>query len=197
MIRIAITGPSGSGKGYICRILKEFGIECLDCDAVVHRLYASDDFAERLSSVVLKDVRHRGGGVDRKALAPLVFGNSELMKRVQELVYPLVRARCLAFLEERAQSGAQVAVVDAPQLFEAHFEGDYDLIVAVSAPEEERLFRIMERDGISKEDALLRMSSQLSDEEYAKRSDAVIRNGAKDDPEKQLKQLLARYGVVR
>ena len=195
MVRIAITGQSGSGKGYVCSLLEKQGILSLDCDAVVHRIYASDAFALRLSGVLSRDVRHPAGGVDRRLLAPIVFGDAEMMKRVQELVYPLVRAECLAFLEEQERVGAKAAVVDAPQLFEAGFEGDYQLILCVSAPKEERLSRIMKRDGISKEEALLRMSGQMSLEDYEKRCHALIKNGAGDCPEKQLREILARYGV--
>lgn len=195
MIRIAITGPSGSGKGYVCSLLEKRGIVSLDCDAVVHRLYASNDLAVRLSKELGTNVCHPGGGVDRGVLAPIVFGNEEMMKRVQRIVYPLVRARCLAFLEEQEQAGAKAAAVDAPQLFEAGFEGDYRLILCVSAPKEERLSRIMKRDGISKEDALLRMSKQMSEKEYEKRCHAVIENGGGSDPERKLERVLRDHGV--
>lgn len=117
MVRIAITGQSGSGKGYVCSLLEKQGILSLDCDAVVHRIYASDAFALRLSGVLSRDVRHPAGGVDRRLLAPIVFGDAEMMKRVQELVYPLVRAECLAFLEETGAGGCQGGGSGCPPAF--------------------------------------------------------------------------------
>ncbi|MBQ8912398.1 MAG: dephospho-CoA kinase [Clostridia bacterium] len=195
MLKIAVTGPSGSGKGYICSILERWGIPCLDCDRVVHEIYKDDAFARALSSALKSDVSSSKGGVDRGLLRPLVFGNKENMAILQSVIYPPVRQRCLAFLEQAQQRGVPAAAVDAPQLFEAGFEGDYRLIVSVAAPEEERILRIMQRDGIDRSAALARMAEQMSNEEYAARSHAVIANGAGDDPERALSELLCRYGV--
>ena len=92
-------------------------------------------------------------------------------------------------------TGFSAAAVDAPQLFEAGFEKDYDCILCVTAPEEERLRRIVLRDGISAEQAKLRMKNQKTEEEYRMRSDFVLNNGADDRPEETLAQILGKMGI--
>ncbi len=196
MIRLAITGASGSGKGYLCAMLKERGIPCLDCDRVVHEIYKDPAFTKELSALFSADLADASGAVDRAKLRALVFADQDNMKALMQRVYPAVRARCIAFLQACAQEGKSFAAVDAPQLFEAGFEKDYDVIIAVLAPLEERIERIMKRDGITKAAALERIAHQMTDEEYAARSDAVIRNGSADDARDALKDLLAAYGVA-
>ncbi|MBQ8399740.1 MAG: dephospho-CoA kinase [Clostridia bacterium] len=196
MIRLAITGPSGSGKGYLCAMLKDRGIPCLDCDRVVHEIYKDPAFTKELSQLFMTDLADASGAVDRAKLRALVFGSDDNMKALMQRVYPAVRARCAAFLQACAQEGKACAAVDAPQLFEAGFGEDYDVIVAVLAPLEERVARIMKRDGIRRVEAFERIAHQMTDEEYAKRSDAVIRNGSADDAREALKSLLAAYGVA-
>ena len=195
MLKIALTGPSGAGKGYVSAILEKMGIRCLDCDRVVHEIYRDDDFAVAVSKALSFDVRSKEGGIDRALLRPLVFSKKENMERLQAMVYPMVRAACIAFLEERERSGAPAAVVDAPQLFEAGFEGDYDLIVAVTAPLEVRILRIMERDGIGREAALEWIGKQLSEEEYIARSGAVLQNDGETDLTAAVLAILSAYEV--
>ena len=104
MLKIAVTGPSGGGKGYICSILKEWGISCLDCDRVVHEIYRDDAFAKALSAALMKDVCAPSGGVDRALLRPLVFSDPQNMALLQSIVYPTVRAHCRSFLAHEEQN---------------------------------------------------------------------------------------------
>lgn len=195
MLKIALTGPSGSGKGYLSSILEEKGIACLDCDKVVHEIYKDPAFARMLSDIFMTDLGAPDGGVDRAKLRNLVFGNGEHMEKLSKLIYPLVRQSCLAFLKERESLGALAAAVDAPQLFEAGFEEDYDLILAVTAPVELRIRRIMKRDGITEERALERIAHQMTEKEYAARSHALLVNDEKENLEEALLRVLCSYGV--
>jgi dephospho-CoA kinase len=195
MLKIALTGPSGAGKGYVSRVLQKKGIGCLDCDKVVHGIYRDDGFAKVVSEALSSDVRSKDGGIDRALLRPLVFSDKERMARLQALIYPEVRKACRAFLQEEEGKGALAAAVDAPQLFEAGFEGDYDLIVSVIAPLETRICRIMARDGIDRSSALLRIENQLSQEEYIARSHEVVVNDGVTDLEEAMDRLLLKHGV--
>lgn len=194
MLRIALTGPSGGGKGYISALLRERGVPCLDTDAVVHALYGEPAFAASLSALLGEDLAGKDGAVDRKKLGRIVFTDAVKMKALQDAVYPAVRAKCGEFLEAREKEGAKAAAIDAPQLFEAGMEGDYDLIVAVCAPKAVRLKRVTGRDGVTKEEALLRFSRQMSCAEYRRRAHHTLNNDGKRDPAKALDKILARAG---
>ena len=195
MIRIGLTGPSGSGKGYISSLLAKRGVPTLDCDRVVHTLYQDESFVQVLSMAFGVDLSAPDGSVNRKRLGEIVYNDPEAMKKLANLVYPPVRQRYLGYLEKAEEVGYSAAAVDAPQLFEAGFEKDYDCILCVTAPEEERLRRIVLRDGISAEQAKLRMKNQKTEEEYRMRSDFVLNNGADDRPEETLAQILGKMGI--
>ena len=141
-----------------------------------------------------KETQHYKALVAQK-LGEIVYNDPEAMKKLANLVYPPVRQRCLGYLEKAEEVGYSAAAVDAPQLFEAGFEKDYDCILCVTAPEEERLRRIVLRDGISAEQAKLRMKNQKTEEEYRMRSDFVLNNGADDRPEETLAQILGKMGI--
>ena len=192
MIKIALTGPSGSGKGYVGALFEKRCIPCLDTDQTVHELYRDPEFAKELSSALNHGICAADRTIDRPALARLIFENDDAMKTLLALVYPAVRKKCKAFFEAQEASGKKAAVIDAPQLFEAGFEEDVDLIVTVDAPEDLRLQRVIARDGISEEYALQRMKRQRTGEEYAACSHYVLVNDGKNDVEAALDALLCK-----
>lgn len=196
MIRIALTGPTGSGKGFVCRMLEKNGIPCLDTDLVVHRIYDRESTRRALEERLGAELSNEKGGVDRKKLGALVYGDPEKMEALLAYVYPQVRRECRRFLTLREKKGCKAAVVDAPQLFEAGFENDYDLILCVTASAEERLKRIMERDGITEREALVRMSHQKSEEEYIARSDRVLYCESSEKTAKEVESLLRFLGYA-
>ncbi len=192
MVKIAVTGSSGSGKGYICSLLERRGISCLDTDLVVHRLYSDPLFTRRLSEIFCCDLSAPDGSVDRKKLAGIVYKNSDAMNELLKTVYPLVRSECACFFKEASANGKNAAVIDAPQLFEANMALDVDVIIAVSAAKNIRLSRILCRDGITAEQAHIRMAHQKSDEEYQKLSHYIIVNNEGSQAEKQLDEILKK-----
>ena len=196
MIKLAITGPSGSGKGYLCAFLEEHGIPCLDCDRVVHEIYKDPAFTKELSALFSTNLADDKGAVDRSKLRVLVFESPERMSLLMQRVYPAVRARCASFLNRCSKEGLPCAAVDAPQLFEAGFQEDYDVIIAVLAPLKERIARITLRDGISEQGALERIAHQLTDKEYSERSHHTIQNGKDDHAIPELERVLRSYGVT-
>lgn len=195
MLKIALTGPSGSGKGYVSALLSRRGIPCLDTDRVVHDLYEREDFARKLQSVLSFEILDAKGRIDRKKLGALVYSDEKMMEKLLRTVYPEVRREILSFFEKNAVADAPAVAVDAPQLFEAGFESDFDAVLCVTAPKSLRLSRVTARDGISRAEALLRFSHQMPAREYEKRSTAVIRNNGKRDVKKDLDDILLRYGV--
>ena len=191
MYKLALTGPTGSGKTYLCGLFEERGVPSLDTDRVVHDLYADPAFAALLAKKLQADILAPDGTVDSEKLRNLLFGNTCAMKKMSAVVYPEVRKVCLSFLENAEKKGAFAALVDAPQLFEAGFEGDYDMIIALVASKKLRIQRIRARDGITVRAAQNRMAHQMSAKEYSSRADVTIRNDGKSDLSGSVDGLLA------
>jgi len=193
--RIGLTGGIASGKGAVAARWRELGIPVLDADRLVHALYEpggagaaaiADEFG-----LELLDAR---GAVDRLRLAALVFGDPASVARLNGRIHPLVRIETERWLAEREAEGHPAAVVEATLLVENGGRERFDLLVAVSAPEELRLARALARDPASTPEAVLaRMSAQLSDEaRNAACDDVLVNEGSVEDLTKKADALAAR-----
>ncbi|MDQ4043646.1 MAG: dephospho-CoA kinase, partial [Actinomycetota bacterium] len=188
-VTIAVTGPLASGKSTIVDLLGELGAETVSADEVVHYLLAEDD--ETITRVVERfgeEVRGESG-IDRKALGRVVFGDTEALSDLEEILHPRVREE----MERRAAgSGADLFVAEIPLLFEGGGEERFDLAVAVTSPEERRQAWVEER-GMEEEQRRAIEDRQFSQEEKARRADVVVENdGDLDKLREQAKVLVDR-----
>lgn len=167
-MRIAITGGIGCGKSYVCQQLKDFyGIEVYDCDANAKRIMANDRKLQlRISDAVGCDV-FPGGVINKAALSQFLLASPDNNKVINSIVHPAVA-------EDFIKSGYEW--MECAILFEADFQKYVDRIVCVSAPREVRIQRIMQRDGISRQQAIAWIDRQMSQEEKERLSDFVIIN---------------------
>lgn len=169
---IAVTGPLASGKSTFVQLLGELGAETVSADEVVHYLLAEDD--ETIARIVERfgeGVRGESG-IDRKALGRVVFGDTEALSDLEEILHPRVREET----ERRAAgSGADLFVAEIPLLFEGGGEERFDLTVAVTSPEERRQAWADER-GMEEEQRRAIEDRQFSQEEKARRADVVVEN---------------------
>ena len=186
MIRIALTGPSGAGKGYVGKLLAEKGLAVLDTDRLVHALYAGGALPLQIAALFGNEVLAPDGSVARKRLAEIVFSDREALGRLNGVVHAAVKQEVFLWLADREREGYRAAVVDAPQLFEAGMEKDFDSVIVVTAPLACRIERICARDGIERERALERIQNQMSAEDYSRRADYVIVNDGVTDPRKRI-----------
>ncbi len=173
-VTIAVTGPLACGKSTFVRMLGELGAETVSADEIVHDLLAGDP--ETISRVVERfgtEVRGEEG-VDRKALGQRVFGDSEDLQNLEDILHPLVRKETD---RRAADTEAEVFVVEIPLLFEGGRSGTFDLTVAVTAPEERRREWSEER-GVSEQQRRAIEERQFSGEEKARRADLVVVNDA-------------------
>ena len=171
MFILGLTGSIGMGKSTTAGFFREAGVPVHDSDAVVHRLYEGEAVAsvEAAFPGVTVD-----GKIDRARLAAQLVGKPEAIKRLEAIVHPLVRAATRRFVEEQAQRGAGVIVLDIPLLFETGGEKNVDAIVVVSAPADVQRARVLARSGMTaaKLDALL--ARQMSDRDKRARAHFVV-----------------------
>ena len=177
MLVIGLTGGSGSGKSTAAGFIREKGIKVIDADVIARRITekGSPALSELVSSfgeeILLSD-----GNLDRRAMADRIFADKDARSVLESIVTKGVVKRIGELIEEERRAGTPAVVIDAPTLFETGADSLCDVVWLVTAPENSRLERLSERDGISAESIRARMDGQLSDEEKAARSDVVIEN---------------------
>ena len=158
---VIVTGLIGSGKSAVCALLRERGIPVYDSDARTKGLYdRRPALVGRLEEALGLPLRGTDGRLDRKALAARIFSDAAARKKLEAIVYPEVLAD---FKRWRArQKGAPFVVLEsAVILSKPVFDGLADAVVLVSAPEEVRLRRVMQRDSLPAEAVCARMAAQV------------------------------------
>ncbi|MEO7427137.1 MAG: dephospho-CoA kinase [Fibrobacteria bacterium] len=173
---IGVTGNIASGKSETARLLQQKGCALVDADAVGHELYGYDrTLVQQLGAEFGGGVILDNGTLNRKKLGSLVFGRPEAMATLNRIVHPaLINA-----IRERIRSSQRVMnrlVLDAALIVELGFAKEVDYLVFVSASTPVRLERLMERSGLSEEDAMARIDSQLPEESKIQHADFIIKN---------------------
>jgi dephospho-CoA kinase len=171
MIILGLTGSIGMGKSTTARLFAEAGVPVHESDAAVHQLYEGEAvpaIAVAFPGTVVD------GKVDRDKLAARVLGDPVALRRLESIVHPLVRAAADRFLSEARASGAEIAVLDIPLLFETSGEDRVDAVVVVTAPPELQRERALQRPGMTVEKFQAIVAKQMPDVEKRKRADFVV-----------------------
>lgn len=176
---VGLTGQTGAGKSTVSARLAARGCAVIDCDAVTRdpALYSGECLAE-LQKAFGRDIMRPDGTLDRRLLARRAFADDESTQTLNRITHPVIFSRLRAEIAARKAAGARVIVLDAPTLFEAGAERLCRRVVSVLADRAVRKARILQRDGITGEEAERRMRAQQADGFYASRSDYVLDNTA-------------------
>ncbi len=173
---LGITGGSGSGKTTLLKQIEAAGGVILDCDAIYHRLLQED-------AALLRAIEDRfpgtvvNGMLDRKKLGDVVFADETALLELNQITHSAVKKEVLRTLETKPQ----LAAIDAIGLFESGLDSLCDATVAVTAPQDMRIQRLVDRDGISYEYAKKRICAQHSDGWYEEKCTYTLENHGKLD----------------
>jgi dephospho-CoA kinase len=195
MLVLGLTGSIGMGKSTTARFFAEEGVPVLDADAVVHALYDGEAVAaiEAAFPGTSKD-----GRVDREELSRWVVGDPAALKRLESIVHPLVRGAQARFLADAERSGAPVAVLDVPLLFETGGDQRVDAVVVVSAPADVQRARTLDRAGMTAEKFDALMQKQMPDAEKRRRADFIVDTSQSfDSARAQVRAILAAVRAIR
>ena len=189
MYKVGITGGIGSGKSFVADMLLKRGVAVYNSDSRAKELMASD--AELRAKLIERFGAEVFGveGLNRAYLAGRVFASEEELKELNAIVHPRVMADFEQWATEQA---GDYVVLESAILFESGFDGCVDIAVAIMAPEELRIERVMQRDGVTKEQVEERMRHQLSDEERCNCSKYAVVNIELDELEEDVEQLHRR-----
>ena len=173
-IVIGLTGPTGAGKTSALRALERLGGLILDCDALYHRMLRTDEPLRRAITEAFGDV-FTADGLDRQKLGSLVFADPTAMERLNDIIFAHIPRAVSA---EIAAATAPIVGIDAINLFESGLDRICCRTVALLAPAEVRLRRIMARDGIDEAYARLRIAAQKGDDFYRSHCSDILMNDA-------------------
>ena len=173
MRTLLVTGGIGSGKSAVCAYLRESGIPVYDSDAAVLRLYDEDPaLVPSIERLFRLPLRMPDGRLDRKKLAAVIFSDPRRLQELEAVVHPAVLRDFRAWRDRHADAPF-VVMESAIALDKPLFDGVYDSVLLVTAPEALRLERACRRDGAAPEAVLARMRAQRFD---PSRADAVVNN---------------------
>lgn len=174
---LGLTGGSGTGKSTVARLLSAHGVGWIDADAVYHTLCASCAPMLRALQEEFGDVLHPDGALNRPALAKIVFSDAKKLERLNQITLPYIRDASREAFDRLAAQGCALALYDAPTLLQNGLESLCDAgVLAVLAPVEVRIKRIMSRDGLSEPAARARIEAQPPDTFYGDKCKYIIRN---------------------
>lgn len=190
MFILGLTGSVGMGKSVTAQFFAEEGVPVHDADAAVHRLYEGEAVVP-IEAAFPGTTAH--GKVDRPKLADRVLGDPAALLKLEGIVHPLVRREEERFLAAAERSGAPVAVLDIPLLFETGAEKRCDAVVVVSAPAELQRERVMARPGMTAEKFAAILAKQMPDADKRARADFVVDSSqGLEDAHRQVREILAK-----
>lgn len=178
-MKIGITGGIGSGKSYVCKHLQQHGVSVYDCDAAAKRLI-------RTSLTLQKQIISLVGSLDKADMSRFLLANAANQQAMNAIIHPAV-------FQDFETSGMQW--MESAILYESGANRLVDKVVVVTAPQEVRIQRIIERDGITRDKALQWMARQWPQDEVKRHADYEIVNDGKADIDSQIELLLESLDI--
>ncbi|MFJ7950276.1 dephospho-CoA kinase [Lysinibacillus sp. NPDC096418] len=195
---IGLTGSIASGKSTVAKMMTDLGLPIVDADVVARDVV--EPGTETLKIIAQNfgdDILLEDGHLNRPKLGDIIFHEPAKRKILNDIMHPAIRAEMLRQRDVLIAAGEKHVVMDIPLLFESKLQHFVERILVVSVKEEVQLRRLMERNALSKEDAIARIHSQLPLSVKEKGAHAVIYNNEKlENTEEQLKKILTYWEVL-
>lgn len=169
---VAITGGIASGKSVISRYLRNIGYSVIDADLVGHDVLELDDVKKEIVKKI-GNVLDSCGNVDRKKLGSIVFSDKEKLYALNCITHEKI-IKVILEQSKALEAVNNVVFVEAAVLFEMGLDKYFDFIIVADCPDDKRIQRIILRDHLSYDEALKRINSQITRNEYLKKADFVI-----------------------
>lgn len=192
---IGLTGSVATGKSTVSNMIQQAGIPLVDADIAARKVV--EPGTEGLKEIVAyfgEEILLADGTLDRAKLGEIIFKDKEKREKLNEITHPRVKDYMLEARERFFRAGEELVFFDIPLLFESHLESLVDQIVVVWTTPETELKRLIERNNLTKEDALRRIESQMGIDEKARKADFVIDNNESlEKTQKQVYTFIERF----
>jgi len=175
---IGLTGGIASGKSTVAQILQNLGVTVVDADELAHLVLRPGEEAMEEVRASFPEAFDRSGELDRTELARIVFEDEERREILNAIVHPRVRALMRRAVAEAMRRGEKAIVLDVPLLIEGGLYREVDEVWLVAVDGQTQIARLMERNGLGREEALLRIRAQMPLERKREFADVVIENEA-------------------
>jgi len=199
MLIVGLTGGVASGKTAISQVLKGEGAYIIDADQIARELVQPNRPAwNELIRAFGKEILQEDGSIHRKKLADKVFADPKKRKLLNQILHPRIKEEMDRRTKEIGQKDPEaIVVIDAPLIVELGDQRDLDKLIVVASTQTQQIERLKERDGISPEEGLRILSSQMPVEEKVKLADYVIRNeGSIEEAKKRGKEVFKELRKV-
>ena len=190
MLRIGITGGIGSGKSIVARVFNNLGIPVYNADTAAKRLMETDPELQAAIRQHFGDDTFVKGKLDRSYLASIVFKDKAKLDTLNALVHPVTIRDAELWMQ---QQNSPYALKEAALIFESGSQSSLDFVIGVSAPQSLRIHRVMQRDGLSREEVLKRIDKQLEQSLVMRLCDYVVVN---NDQQLVVPQVLAVHAEL-
>lgn len=190
----ALTGSSGSGKSTASKILTELGAYVISLDELSRKSIEPDGEAFKpILELFGNDYISADGKINRKKLAELVFKDKNSLEKLESIIHPIVQNQAYRLISEKIKTEPQsIIIYESPLIFEKDLDKKYKFkkVIYISSSKETLIERIINRDGVSKEETIKRLNNQLDDSKKRKRADIIIDNSSSlEEFEKKIKSL--------
>lgn len=176
MLVIGLTGNIGCGKSSLSKILKDNSLDIIDADIISREIMSDNKLLEEVFQVFGEDVKDKDGTLNRKKLASIVFSDDKKLIALNDITHPAIKNEIKRRIKDIENKGRNIVIVDAALLIEGKFLDLIDKLIVITCDEKEQLNRVMDRDNSNMDEALNRISSQMSQDEKVKFGDYIIDN---------------------
>ena len=184
---VGLTGGIGSGKSTVATVFKILGCKLFNSDEVAKQIYFEEDIKEQVIHLLGNDTYFNSSTLNKSYINSKIFSNTDLLKQLNNIIHPAVINKFEAFCQNNKQ---HLIIKETALLFEANLQNQVDKIILVIANDDLRIKRTMLRDGLTKEDVIKKINSQLSQTEKIKHSNFIIDN---NETELVIPQVIAIY----
>jgi dephospho-CoA kinase len=193
MLILGLTGNIGCGKSSLSKILMQNNIDVIDADIISRNIFEDKELLNLVFENFGENIKNLDGSLNRKALGNIVFNDDQKLVILNGLTHPKIKEKILNKINEIRNIGKSLVVIDAALLIEGGYLDILDKLIVITCKESIQISRIQLRDNLTKEQAISRMNSQMSQDEKIKYADYIIDNSGDTNNLKHKAEELIRY----
>lgn len=186
-----LTGGIGSGKSVVANMLRILGCEVFDSDKVAKDIYFDGAVKPRIVNLLGQQAYLSDLAIDRAYISRKIFSDTRVLQELNHIIHPAVKAR---FEEFKHKHQGKIIIKETALLFEVNIYTEFDTIIVVAANDELRIKRVMERDGLNREQVMSKIKSQLSQDEKIKKAHFVVHN---DETQLVIPQIISIFNQLK